>query len=116
MLGSVGAGAFQDLRVLLKTMFGNPSGFSAMRLRVCKCDYGALYAKSLEEAVGAKVMISTPVDPVTAELLDSFCAKIHRNRAEVMRGLLYALLVEDKQFIFDEWREQAKAGDTPSTA
>ena len=62
----------------------------------------------------AKIVISTPVDQVTAERLDSFCAKIHRNRAEVMRGLLYALLVEDKHFIFDEWHEQAKVDASPT--
>lgn len=58
--------------------------------------------------MNAKVMISTPVDVATAEQLDKFCAEIHRNRAEVLRGLLYALLVEGKQFIFDEWREQVR--------
>jgi hypothetical protein len=59
--------------------------------------------------MNAKVMISTPIDTTTAERLDKFCAEIHRNRAEVMRGLLYSLLTEGKQFIFDEWREQVKA-------
>jgi hypothetical protein len=59
--------------------------------------------------MNAKVMISTPIDATTAERLDKFCAEIHRNRAEVMRGLLYALLVDGKQFIFDEWREEVRA-------
>jgi hypothetical protein len=58
--------------------------------------------------MGARIVISTPVDPVTVERLDVFCAEIHRNRAEIMRGLLLALLVEDKQFIFTEWHERAK--------
>ena len=58
----------------------------------------------------AKVMISTPVDSDIAEKLDAFCAEIHRNRAEVMRGLLYALLIEGKQEIFNEWRGRQTRG------
>jgi hypothetical protein len=56
----------------------------------------------------AKTIISTPLDTETLERLDTFCAKVHRNRAEVLRGLLYALLVEGKQFIFDEWHEVSR--------
>jgi len=53
-----------------------------------------------------KLVVSTPLDTATLEKLDAFCNKIHRNRAEVLRGLLYSLLVDGKQFIFDEWREE----------
>ena len=53
-----------------------------------------------------KSVVSTPVDAATLEKLDAFCSRIHRNRAEVLRGLLYSLLVEGKQFIFDKWREE----------
>jgi predicted transcriptional regulator len=52
--------------------------------------------------------VSTPLSDDIAKRLDDFCAEIHRTRAEVLRGLLYALLVDGKQFIFHEWREQAK--------
>lgn len=54
--------------------------------------------------MGQEKVISTGVDVATFDRLDQFCTRIHRNRAEVMRGLLYALLIEEKQFIFDEWR------------
>ena len=63
--------------------------------------------------VNAKVVVSTAVNEATADRLDAFCAEIHRNRAEVIRGLLYALLVDEKQFIYHEWRDIAK-GITPS--
>ncbi len=53
-----------------------------------------------------KVVVSTALDPDTVELLDGFCSEIHRTRAEVIRGLLYALLVEGKQFVYEEWRKQ----------
>lgn len=56
--------------------------------------------------MGAKVTLSTPIDPEISEQLDQFCEEINRTRAEVMRGLLCALLVEGKQFIFDGWRER----------
>ena len=58
--------------------------------------------------MGAKVIVSTPIDPGISDRLDKLCEEINRTRAEVMRGLLYALLIEDKHFIFDEWRERAK--------
>lgn len=54
--------------------------------------------------MGQEKIVSTGVDVATLDRLDAFCMRIHRNRAEVMRGLLYALLIEDKQVIFDEWR------------
>lgn len=54
-----------------------------------------------------KRVISTPVDADTLQRLDTFCTKIHRNRAEVMRGLLYALLVEGKRFIYEDWWRDA---------
>ena len=58
--------------------------------------------------MAAKAVVSTPVDQDTLERLDAFCSDIHRTRAEVLRGLLYSLLVEGKQFIFEEWREQVR--------
>lgn len=57
---------------------------------------------------GVSKSVSTPLDPDIMEKLDAFCATVHRNRAEVVRGLLYALLVEGKQEIFEQWREFAK--------
>lgn len=54
--------------------------------------------------MGQEKIVSTGVDVATFDRLDAFCTRIHRNRAEVMRGLLYALLIDEKQFIFDEWR------------
>jgi metal-responsive CopG/Arc/MetJ family transcriptional regulator len=57
---------------------------------------------------GPKTTVSTPLDPDVLERLDAFCAKIHRNRAEVIRGLLYALLVEGKQFIYEDWRKEVE--------
>lgn len=59
-------------------------------------------------------MISSPIDEETLELLDAFCAKVHRGRAAVMRGLLYALLIEGKQNIFSEWRAVQTGEDTGS--
>lgn len=56
--------------------------------------------------MAGKTVVSTPLDQDTLDKLDSFCRKIHRNRSQVLRGLLYALLVEGKQMIFDEWREE----------
>ena len=56
--------------------------------------------------MSGKTIVSTALDQDTAERLDAFCAEIHRTRAEVLRGLLYALLVEGKQFVYDEWRKQ----------
>jgi hypothetical protein len=53
-------------------------------------------------------MVSTALDDETFALLEKFCNRVHRKRAEILRGLLYALLVEGKQFIFEEWREQQK--------
>lgn len=58
--------------------------------------------------MAGKIIVSAPVDEDTLTRLDALCAEIHRNRAEVLRGLLYALLVEGKQFIYDEWREVCK--------
>jgi metal-responsive CopG/Arc/MetJ family transcriptional regulator len=59
--------------------------------------------------MAGKTVVSTPLDEDMIEHLDAFCAKVHRNRAEVLRGLLYALLIEGKQEIFDEWRAEVKA-------
>ena len=53
-----------------------------------------------------RVIVSTPVDVALLEKLDAFCEDIHRKRTEVIRGLLYSLLIEGKQFIYEEWREQ----------
>jgi hypothetical protein len=63
----------------------------------------------------AKTIVSTPLDEATLKRLDALCAEIHRTRAEVLRGLLYSLLVPEKYFIIDEWREvvKSKAG-TPA--
>lgn len=55
--------------------------------------------------MSAKTTIATPVDDDTLKRLDLFCAGMHRTRAEVLRGLLYALLIPDKHGIIDEWRE-----------
>jgi hypothetical protein len=51
-----------------------------------------------------KVNLSTACDAADVALLDQFCSLIHRTRAEVLRGLLYALLRE-KQDIFEQWRK-----------
>jgi hypothetical protein len=56
-----------------------------------------------------KTIVSTALDADTLAKLDAFCSKIHRTRAEVLRGLLYSLLVDGKQFIFEEWREEARS-------
>jgi hypothetical protein len=53
-----------------------------------------------------KIVVSTPVDQDTLERLNELCGKIHRTRAEVLRGLLYSLLMPEKYFIIDEWRAQ----------
>jgi hypothetical protein len=55
-----------------------------------------------------KSMVGTALDLDLLGTLDEFCEVVHRNRAEVLRGLLYALLIEGKQNIFDEWREEWK--------
>jgi hypothetical protein len=57
--------------------------------------------------MAGKTIVSTALNEDTLARLDAFCSEVHRKRAEVLRGLLYALLVEGKQFIFDEWREKA---------
>lgn len=54
----------------------------------------------------AKTIVSTALEAETLQRLDDFCGTIHRTRAAVIRGLLYALLFEGKQFIFDEWRKE----------
>jgi hypothetical protein len=56
----------------------------------------------------AKSVISTPVEEEILKRLDSFCSDIHRTRAEVLRGLLYSLLIEEKYFIIEEWRGRVK--------
>lgn len=58
--------------------------------------------------MAAKTVVSTPVDEATLRSLDDFCAAVHRKRSEVLRGLLYALLVPGKRGIYEEWREQAR--------
>jgi hypothetical protein len=58
--------------------------------------------------MAGKTIVSTPLDADTIQQLDAFCAFVHRTRAEVLRGLLYALLVDGKQFIFEDWRKQVK--------
>lgn len=55
---------------------------------------------------GAKVTVCAPIDPEMSEQLDRLCVEVNRTRAEIMRGLLCALLVEGKQFVFDEWRRR----------
>src|SRR5262245_4739119 len=63
--------------------------------------------------MAAKTVVSTPLDEDTLERLDELCGEIHRTRAEVLRGLLYALLLPEKYFIIDEWRKVAQpASDT----
>lgn len=57
---------------------------------------------------GSKQCVSAQLEPETMAQLDNFCARLHRTRSEVVRGLLYALLVEGKQGIFDEWRQACK--------
>jgi len=56
----------------------------------------------------AKTIVSTPLDEDILKRLDSLCSESHRTRAEVLRVLLYALLLPEKYFIIDEWREIAK--------
>jgi len=56
----------------------------------------------------AKTVVSTPLDEDTLKRLDALCAEIHRTRAEVLRGLLYSLLLEEKHFIIEEWRGHVK--------
>ncbi len=56
--------------------------------------------------MSGKTIVSTALDQDTAERLDAFCSAIHRTRAEVIRGLLYALLVEGKQFVYEDWRKE----------
>jgi hypothetical protein len=56
--------------------------------------------------MAGKTIVSTPLDEDTLTRLDKFCADVHRTRAEVLRGLLYSLLVEEKQFIYTEWRKE----------
>jgi hypothetical protein len=58
--------------------------------------------------MAAKTIVSAPLDAATLQQLDTFCSEVHRTRAEVLRGLLYALLIEGKQFIYEEWRERVK--------
>jgi hypothetical protein len=62
-----------------------------------------------------KTIVSTPLDEDTLKRLDALCADIHRTRAEVLRGLLYSLLLKDKHFIIDEWRALVKS-DASTTA
>ncbi|MGH9644349.1 MAG: hypothetical protein ACRD3Q_18255 [Terriglobales bacterium] len=59
-----------------------------------------------------KTVVSTPVDAETLARLDAFCERVHRTRAAVLRGLLYALVVEGKQFIYEEWRGIAQKAGT----
>ena len=59
--------------------------------------------------MAGKTIVSTPLDESTTQQLDAFCAKVHRRRSEVLRGLLYALLIDGKQFIFEEWRASVDA-------
>lgn len=54
----------------------------------------------------AKKILSIPLTEGTFAQLDAFCAEANLSRAEVGRGLIDALLVDGKQFIFREWREQ----------
>lgn len=54
----------------------------------------------------AKTIVSTPLDDDTLTLLDEFCKRVHRTRAEVLRGLVYALLVDGKQFVYEDWRKE----------
>ena len=56
-----------------------------------------------------KTVVSTPIDDETLKRLDALCAEIHRTRAEVLRGLLYSVLLPEKYFIIDEWRAIAKS-------
>lgn len=57
--------------------------------------------------------VTTVISEESLIALDKFCAIIHRSRAEVLRGLLHALLEDDKQFIYEEWREVVKLGHEP---
>jgi hypothetical protein len=56
-----------------------------------------------------KTIVGTPIDEDLRKRLDAFCAEIHRTRAEVLRGLLYSLLMPEKHFIIDEWRAVLKS-------
>jgi hypothetical protein len=58
-----------------------------------------------------KTILSTALDQDTLDRLDRFCGEIHRTRAEILRGLLYALLVDGKQFVYEEWRQQVVGQD-----
>ena len=57
-----------------------------------------------------KMIVSTPVDADLLARLDAFRNQggIHRTRAEILRGLLYALLIEGKQEIFEKWRSEVR--------
>ncbi|MGE5113600.1 MAG: hypothetical protein ACM3JB_22275 [Acidobacteriaceae bacterium] len=61
-------------------------------------------------------IVSTALDTDTLERLDAFCELVHRKRSEVLRGLLYALVIEGKQFIYEEWRERVQAAKEEETA
>jgi hypothetical protein len=58
------------------------------------------------EVTGSFLEVSTLLTAVTVERLDLFCNRVHRTRAEVISGLLDALLVESKQFIYEDWRKE----------
>ena len=58
--------------------------------------------------MAGKVIVSTPVSEDILNRLDALCSEIHRTRAEVLRGLLYSLLLSEKHFIIDEWRDVCK--------
>jgi hypothetical protein len=62
----------------------------------------------------AKITVCTPVDEDILKRLDALCADIHRTRAEVLRGLLYSLLLQDKHFIIEEWRGHVAVGGQKS--
>jgi hypothetical protein len=62
----------------------------------------------MRDAQEAKTTVSAPLVGATVRQLDAFCANAHISRADVLRGLVDALLIDGKQFIFREWREQVE--------
>jgi hypothetical protein len=54
--------------------------------------------------MAGKTIVSTPLSQETFQALEAFRKKVHRTRAEVIRGLLYALL-DGKEEIYREWLE-----------
>ncbi len=59
----------------------------------------------------ATIVASTSLNQDTSDRLDAFCNLTHRNRSEVIRGLLHTLLVDGEQPIFGECRHRGNVGN-----